>query len=458
MKKDKISVTKLLVNPENPRFNPVKNQKKAIDLMLIKMSKKILNLAEDIAQHGLNPSKSLMVIKINKNAYLPLEGNRRVTAVKLLNNPNIASDKNIKESFMILKEKYEDRIPNSIECVIFSDKESANRWVKLEHTGENKGIGVVKWNSRQIKRFDTQHTGKKSSSAMQLFDFAKQNKIDYQKVDVTTLERVISTPFVREQIGIDIFNGDIGLIKSKKDVIKNLNKVFSKMSKNNFKVADVYTVGKRKEWIINLLGISKSVKKDDADKTFIKTSKSTKDPLDGDWITNELYRCYDKENRIRSILKELKSTKPQQKVNMCAVSLRVLLELLTYSFLDEKGEISKIIENQKNKIIKENQKRKDKEKPEQLIDENWSPQFKDMLKHMIREALIMNPQTRKAIETYINKKSNEAFLDELNQFIHNIDYEPSPQDVENIWKQFGKKLFKIVFNSDQNESSTTTKK
>jgi ParB-like chromosome segregation protein Spo0J len=84
MTKEMIPIEKLLVNPQNPRFEPVGNQEEAISMMLSEAEKKIINLAKDIAQYGLNPSKSLMVVKVDKGYYLPLEGNRRVTAIKLL--------------------------------------------------------------------------------------------------------------------------------------------------------------------------------------------------------------------------------------------------------------------------------------------------------------------------------------------------------------------------------------
>ena len=140
MNKKYISIEKLVVNSENPRFEPVKNQQAAMDLMLNEVGKEVLNLAEDIAKHGLNPSKSLMVVEIEKDHFLPLEGNRRVVALKLLHNPELATDKKIVESFKTLKKEHGTQIPTQVECSIFPDKESAFRWVNLEHTGKNKDL------------------------------------------------------------------------------------------------------------------------------------------------------------------------------------------------------------------------------------------------------------------------------------------------------------------------------
>ena len=52
---------------------------------------KLANLAESIAEEGLNPMDRLLVIKSIQRAgrYMVLEGNRRAAALKILRNPTI---------------------------------------------------------------------------------------------------------------------------------------------------------------------------------------------------------------------------------------------------------------------------------------------------------------------------------------------------------------------------------
>jgi len=441
MIKKTIPITKLLVNPENPRFEPVKNQTDAIDLMISKAGANVFNLAKDIAQHGLNPSKSLMVISAEDGQFLPLEGNRRVVALKLLHNPEQTTDQKISNKFKELKKEFGTQIPNEVECVVFPDKESAFRWVNLEHTGRNKGIGVLSWNSEQRQRFIAQYAGKKPSRPVQLFDFANENNLKHDKVDATTLERLTSTPFIREQIGIAFPDGLLSLEKSKTQVIKNLKKVFTEMSKETFKVADVYTSEKSKTWIKNVLGITDKTKNGISEEDKAKIAKIKGEPLDGDWITNRLYSVYPKKNRVKAILNELKDLNPKLKPNVCASSLRVLLELAVYVFLNDNGWIKHIIDQEKSKFIKENKKRKNKKEWEN----DWSPNFQRTLDFMAtNESVITDPLERKALKTFIGKKSAEPFLAELNQFTHNPDYEPSGDNVIEIWKKLGKLIFKTI--------------
>lgn len=438
MTKTTIPITKLLVNPENPRFEPVKNQTDAIDLMISKAGTNVFNLAKDIAQHGLNPSKSLMVIPAEDGQFLPLEGNRRVVALKLLHNPEQTTDQKISNKFKELKREFGTQIPNEIDCVVFPDKESAFRWVNLEHTGRNKGVGILSWDSTQRQRFIAQYAGKKPSRPVQLFDFADENNLKYAGVDATTLERLTANPVVREQIGIAFPEGLLSLEKSKTQVVKNLRKVFTEMSKDAFKVADVYTSDKSKAWIKNILGVADKAKNGANEE---KATKIKGEPLDGDWIINRLYSVYPKQNRVKSILKELKDLNPKAKPNVCASSLRVLLELSVYVFLNDNGWIKHIIDQEKAKFVEDNQKRKNKREWEK----DWSPNFQRTLDFMAtNESIITDPLERKALKTFTGKKSVEPFLAELNQFTHNPEYEPTGDNVIEIWKKLGKLVFKTI--------------
>ena len=446
MDKKIIPISKILVNTENPRFEPVKNQQEALDLMLSKAGKAVLNLAKDIAQHGLNPSKRLMVVEMKDGNFLPLEGNRRIVALKLLHDPEQATDKSFGDKFREFKKEFGIQLPNEVECVVFPDRESAFRWVNLEHTGRNKGVGVLSWDSTQRQRFIAQYAGKKPSRSVQLFDFADENNLRHEKVDATTLDRLTGTPFVREQIGINFPDGLLDLAKSKSHVLKNLRKMFAAMSNEDFKVGDVYTSAKSKSWIKEVLGVMDK-ERANAEPQLLDP-KTKKDIFGGDWITHQLYSVYPKQNRVKAILKELKDINPKQKPNICGTSLRVLLELAVYVFLKDNNKIKSIISVERARIATENKKRGGK----RVLDKDWSPSFQRTLAYISsNEDIMSDPLERKTLKTFIGKKSNEPFLAELNQFTHNPDYEPNSDMITEIWNKLGKLIFKtILFKQDEN--------
>ncbi len=361
MKKITIPLNQLLVNHQNPRFEPVKSELQAIDLMISKIGVKIYNLAKDIAEHGLNPSKRLMVINVDDNKYVSLEGNRRLVALKLLHQPDLIKDDQLRQKFVELKMNSGTSLLSEIDCAVFNDRESAYRWVNLEHTGLNDGVGILGWDSEQRQRFIAQYSGKKLSRSVQLMDYAEDNGISNEKIDSTTLDRLLATAKIREFIGVDFPNGILNITKPANQFVDNLWKLFTGMSTDEFSVQDVYTTAKAIEWVSNILGIKKEStdnqkqKKSKKNKKTAGTSTQT-NPLDGDWISNRLFSVYPHNNRVNSILGELKDIKPSKKPNVCATSLRVLLELTLYVYLEEKGAIKEIIEQKKRnwpKKIKE---------------------------------------------------------------------------------------------------------
>jgi hypothetical protein len=91
-RKADIGLDELLVNPENYRFDPVRNQQEAMLTMLRSQKDKILKLARNIAQRGLHPARRLVVKEVDGGKYVIREGNRRFTALKLMTDPDELPD------------------------------------------------------------------------------------------------------------------------------------------------------------------------------------------------------------------------------------------------------------------------------------------------------------------------------------------------------------------------------
>ena len=106
-----IELDKLLVNAENYRFEPVKDQHEAMITMLRSQNNKIIKLARDIAERGLNPTRRLQVKGTLNGKYVVLEGNRRITVLKLIANPDeIPGDYLFKPIFEELHARYKNRL------------------------------------------------------------------------------------------------------------------------------------------------------------------------------------------------------------------------------------------------------------------------------------------------------------------------------------------------------------
>ncbi len=88
-----VQVSRIFLSLDNPRHAPVDTEAKAITLLCEKEA--IYPLARDIVRHGLNPLEKFALIptgkKLGRGAnYYVAEGNRRICALKLLNDPELA--------------------------------------------------------------------------------------------------------------------------------------------------------------------------------------------------------------------------------------------------------------------------------------------------------------------------------------------------------------------------------
>ena len=81
-----IPIAQLLIDSDNPRIEDIGvSQRDAIRTLVGSLQRKIISLAKDIVEHGLNPSEALIVMPHSKSPvrYIVLEGNRRICALKV---------------------------------------------------------------------------------------------------------------------------------------------------------------------------------------------------------------------------------------------------------------------------------------------------------------------------------------------------------------------------------------
>jgi hypothetical protein len=86
-------------------------------------------------------------------------------------------------------------------------------------------------------------------------DLLKANGVDISGILATNLERLLTTPQVRQALGFDFSNKQLTLLEPEADVLQKLKKVVERMNAKGFSVGEIYKVGDRLEWIQNVLGL-----------------------------------------------------------------------------------------------------------------------------------------------------------------------------------------------------------
>ena len=195
----------LLIDEENPRISePNAGQHKAHQALAQHQQRKLQMLARDIVQHGMNPSELpiVMALKDDLNRFIVIEGNRRLAALKALENPDSlvgAVSSGILSDFRRLSREYQKNPMETVPCVVVKDREEARHWIQLKHTGENEGAGIVPWGSDESARFRSR------SGAMEIHQQAlnfleKRGSLtpsQRKRVPTTSLKRLLESPEVR---------------------------------------------------------------------------------------------------------------------------------------------------------------------------------------------------------------------------------------------------------------------
>lgn len=441
----KVDLSLLMVNVENPRFEAVGNQREAINQMINNQNEKLARLAQDILDFGLNPSDLIIVHKEKEpeGFYNVLEGNRRVTALKLMMNPDLISDKHksLFNTFKMLSERFYLNPITELTCAVFEDEKSANRWVKLKHTGENDGIGIVSWDAQQKARFEERIEGK-SSYALQVIDFLRKQPISYElkqnlkKIPSSSVQRLMTDPDFRNVIGVSIKNDKLYTKFPPEEVLKPLVRMAHDLLSDDFTVKDIYYKNDRLNYIETFKASDLPNKENELSakweltttnppqkpKTKVKNSSPSRrsKPLSTARNTIIPKSCIlpIEQSRINKIYRELKDLDLREFCNCGAVTFRVFVELSIDHYIEE----MKIQEA--NRFTKLSRK-------------------VDLVANYMEKNNILDRSKLKGIRNAVGNKNSILSIDTFNSYVHNKDLNPSENDLKIAWDNIEEFITKI---------------
>lgn len=450
-----IKLSCLFVNTENYRFEALDSQKEAIDKMIENQSDKLYNLATDIMENGLSPVDIIQVTpgKMN-NSYIVLEGNRRITSLKILNNPSLISDSypSLRNKFLKLQKTYSSNLINAVDCVVFENPQDADIWIKRKHSGELNGVGTVTWDSQQKQRFEEKVEGK-SSIPLQIISLLKEHanvpneiKENLSNLSTTNLQRLISDPFVREKLGIEINEGKLVSKIDTNEVLKGLVRVVKDILSPTFKVAEIYDRDKRKEYISKLPinEIPDLMKESDSLwelQNYNSSEKDTIKPLEKKYENKSIlsipttrktlipkkFNLKIENPKINKIFNELKTLPILSCSNASAILYRVFLELSLDLYLEKCQLI-------KNEAITASASK-----------ESLQGKANKIINHLYQKGVI-NSDISKGIKSEMNDPTSVLSLDSLNAYVHNTIFYPKSDNLIVGWDNV-EKFIEILWNN-----------
>lgn len=350
----------LLLDLTNPRFEPTASQREAINALLVDRDKMLALAGDIVAQGMLNPAESPIVVEEN-GVRVVVEGNRRLTCLKVLANPDLADDPKIRAAFERLAEKGIG--PARIDVWVAPSRDAARHWVELRHTGQNGGVGVNPWTTEQQHRFDRKR-GTQADRALTFTDgiagaFAGDKEMtgalrQAKARSLTTIGRVIADPDVRAAFGFDLHEGQLVFLYERAAMRRALLRLLRDLAANT--VGTFMSKDDRRDYTRNAgsdqptkdARLAKPVhasdlpndpdSHDDADvqagKGSPATTKPKSTPTKDERVIYERVKLKYVANRTKTTLSEAQRVSIEDGPHLAAVMLRVVLELV----LSEAGE------------------------------------------------------------------------------------------------------------------------
>lgn len=352
MEERTVSVADLRLDGLNPRLEAPAGEREIIAALIEDQGDKLLNLADDIATHGLSPIDGVLVIQGPKSSYIVVEGNRRVAALKLLANPDLTDRPAYRDRFRAIARGKNP--PTSVPIVLAPNRADAKHWQDLRHAGEMDGRGTVRWSAEAVQRFrrtpgnDADRGLMFAEAIEKAFPSNTSLQRDLRTVRrerLTTLGRLAKDPTFRDRGGFEIDDAGLVVHHPEEVVERGIARVLRDLATTHG-VTEMKTKPMRREY---LASIAEDLP---TDATFMPVGKTLASPVvpapppattsSGRPIKppKSLFAGVSVANvgpRVQSILKELQALDIERSPNSAAVLTRVLLELVITSVVDQKG-------------------------------------------------------------------------------------------------------------------------
>lgn len=444
---ERLEIPSLMIDVDNPRYEDgTRTEKAAMNQLVQHQGKKLLVLAGDIVQQGsLSPAELVIVTPTDKDGterFLVLEGNRRVTTLKLLSNSVLRDELlsgSLKRRFTELAAKFSI---SEVDCAVFTDPQDADHWITLRHSGEQQGAGVVKWGSKEIQRHKARVGGPIDISLQALDAVREAGLVTEEQVGarfpVTSLRRLLRDPVVRFAVGLDLNAGELvsklpadqalrGVAKMVRDLgamgdmnvqdIRNREKRQEYLS--TFGAADLPDAGLKRADVASKLGSLQGGEPPESGTPSSTNGSNQPVPKPRSRMIPRSFRPTRLAGRPAAVCRELKSLSLEQYPNAVGVLLRVFVELVVSDYMDANL-------------------------PSSHKDAPLRSKVGLVLDHLGDKLPKQQALPIRQLQAKAHKGLLHGSATTMNQYVHNPDFHPTPTELRASWDKLAPFLEKVI--------------
>jgi hypothetical protein len=449
-----MSVSRLKLDPDNPRLIASTRRPTQPELIAeLLQHEDVMDLVRDIARLGFFPNEPLVAVVESSNTIV-LEGNRRLAALKLLANPDLAPQEYKKR---IQQHAANGRtIPGQVRVVMAPSRDSAIALIVARH----KGKAIAEWRTVQQIRFihrrvqgglsidevanetnlDRSEVVKAVRDAklydvvlsLDLPDEVRKTVSDPREFNFSTLRRLIDSSAVQMRLGIANderkgFKTTLGA----EPFQRALTRIVSDIATGNVTSRNTNTAEEMETYLAKL--DTKPAPKDGAPtvsademidpartqpatKRHRRTSRPAHTPRS---LVPKSFRIDVDSDRCRAVCDELQRLRLPGFPNAVAVTFRTLVEMSVTRYLHENGHLQTIRAQQSKK---------------QQRPADWSPSLSQQLDFIIQTPSIpLAADARRALGKFVSDPRSSLTLDNLHSFTHNRFTPPTPDELRKFW-------------------------
>lgn len=242
-----IPLDEIEVNKANDRHGEMLSEDAAIEWLLTHRAEHMRNLAKDIVAAGQIYEPPL--VRKEGDKYVVYDGNRRTTTLKLLRNPQKAPSSDWSKFFTSLRQEWNGKFPEGIDCQIEQDPDRLDEILFRRHTGQQSGVGQSQWDQSAKTNFE-RRTGKNTkidlAEEIELL-LLKHGRIQpNQRIPRSNMKRLLSAEQFRNRAGISIEENKLVLTHQQDKVLDALTRIATDLIDKEVTLDDLWdNVSKR---------------------------------------------------------------------------------------------------------------------------------------------------------------------------------------------------------------------